>query len=421
MKKTFLFLGLFILTLATAMTSCTKSNSENNNGSNNGSNNTKNTIIIGDEVYEINSAFYDNDDDDDIELIFTCNDLIFDIELDDYAQIPTGTFELTRDGRHTAEVDMLFHDYEYDVTGALTISQSEDVFTITITGDAYKDREVKKFSMTFQGKLNNDDNGGNGGNGGGGTSSDNAIIIGETTYPIESSLYYVEYDDDDEPEVNLHFIGGAVVDINLENLNDLVPGTYNLTDDGLYEGDVDTAIEDFDIIGEMIVAKNNEIFTITITGVAVEDDIQLPFSLNYVGEIFNLSENSGSGQLTLNNISREMNLGAYAFEPVSNLSVITLTNNIDSDLCSISFIFMGVSELPVGTYQLSQIPNNGAMAAIEFNDDEYMVTDGELTITTNGDLSYTITANGNAFLYDDKSTVPFSCTYEGRLIEIIED
>lgn len=154
MKKTFL-LGLFILALTTLMTSCNKSNSENNssnNGSNNGSGSTSNIIIIGNDVYQINSAFYD-DDDDDIELTFTCNDLIFDIDLDNYDKIPTGTFEITHDGRHTAEVEMLFHDYEYDVTGALTISQSDDVFTITITGVAVEDYIQLPFSCTYEGRL----------------------------------------------------------------------------------------------------------------------------------------------------------------------------------------------------------------------------------------------------------------------------
>lgn len=153
MKKTFL-LGLFILALTTLMTSCNKSNSENNssnNGSNNGSGSTSNIIIIGNDVYQINSAFYD--DDDDIELTFTCNDLIFDIDLDNYDKIPTGTFEITHDGRHTAEVEMLFHDYEYDVIGALTISQSDDVFTITITGVAVEDYIQLPFSCTYEGRL----------------------------------------------------------------------------------------------------------------------------------------------------------------------------------------------------------------------------------------------------------------------------
>lgn len=156
MKKTFLLLGLFILSLTMAMTSCNDPEPENN-----GHNGTINSIIIGDDSYEIKSAvFVADESDNDAEMIFSCNDLVFNIDLEGYDKIPTGTFELTREGRYTAEADMLFHDYDYEVTGALTISESSNIISVTISGEAYKDRASKKFSLSYQGEFGN--SGGNG-------------------------------------------------------------------------------------------------------------------------------------------------------------------------------------------------------------------------------------------------------------------
>ena len=150
MKKTLLFLGLFILALTTII-SCKDSESESNN---NASSNETNATTIGDHKYKINSAMIFADEfENEIELSFYCDDLLFTIDLEGYMVLPTGTFEITREGRYTAEADMLFHDYAYDVTGALTISESSDVISVTISGNAYKDREPKRFSMTFQGDF----------------------------------------------------------------------------------------------------------------------------------------------------------------------------------------------------------------------------------------------------------------------------
>ena len=150
MKKTLLFLGLFILTLTT-MISCKDSESGSNN---NVSGNETNTITIGNREYKINSAMIFADEfENEIELSFYCDDLLFTIDLEGYLVLPTGTFELAREGRYTAEADMLFHDYDYDVTGAMTISESSDVISVIISGNAYKDREPKRFSMTFLGDF----------------------------------------------------------------------------------------------------------------------------------------------------------------------------------------------------------------------------------------------------------------------------
>ena len=281
MKKTLLFLGLFILALTTTLTSC------NNSDNNDGHNDSDNHITIGDRHYRINSAFVVADEiDKETELSFYCDDLLFTIDLEGQGKLPTGTFELTREGRYTAEVDMLFHDYDYEITGALTISESSDIIVITISGDAYKDRASKKFSMSFKGKLEN-----NGSNGGGAEiPSGNNILINETLFPIESALYYVE-NDFDGPEVNINFINknGAVVEISLDNLDDLTVGTYALTTQGLYQADVTTMMYDLEIIGELVISKDKDVYKATILGNAADDGIILPFAMNYEGEIVNTS------------------------------------------------------------------------------------------------------------------------------------
>lgn len=410
MKKTILFLGLFILALTTALTSCNEPEPEGSNSNN--------AITIGNDIHEITSAMFVADEfEKDVEITFFTNDFVFNIELDGYDKIPTGTFELTREGRYTAEADMLFHDYDYEITGALTISESSNVITVTISGDAYKDRASKKFSLNFQGELSN----GGDNSGGGEVPTDNSILINESLYSIRTALYYVE-NDGFTSELTMTFIGetapGAIVDITLDGLNDLIPGTYDLTSEGLYQAEAATIMNDFDIIGELVVEKNGNIYNVIISGNAVEDGIMVPFALNYKGELFNANEPTGSGNLTLNNVSRDVNSGAYTLDQGMNMSMITLTNDMDTDYCAINFVFMGSSEFPIGTHQLSQSTTNGAMALIEFSDNEYLVTDGEITITDKGDSSYTITASGNAMLFDYKTNIPFSCTYEGRLFEM---
>lgn len=279
MKKTLLFLGLFILALT--MTSC------NNSDNNDGNDDYGNHITIGDRAYHINSAFVVADEiDKETELSFYCDDLIFSIDLEGHGKLPTGTFEITREGRYTAEAEMLFHNYDYEITGALTISETSDIIVITISGDAYKDRASKKFSMSFKGKLEN-----NGNNGGGGEiPSGNNISINETLFPIENAFYYVE-NDFDGPEVNINFTNknGAVVEISLDNLDDLNVGNYALTEEGLYQADVTTIMYDLEIIGELVISKDNDVYKATILGNAVDDGIILPFAMNYEGEIVNTS------------------------------------------------------------------------------------------------------------------------------------
>lgn len=411
MKKTFLLLGLFILSLTMAMTSCNDPEPENN-----GHNGTINSIIIGDDSYEIKSAvFVADESDNDAEMIFSCNDLVFNIDLEGYDKIPTGTFELTREGRYTAEADMLFHDYDYEVTGALTISESSNIISVTISGEAYKDRASKKFSLSYQGEFGN-----SGGNGNGGEiPSGNTILINETTHPIRTALYYIE-NDGFETELTMTFIGETgpiIVDVSLDNINDLVSGTYDLTEEGLYQADVSTMMNDYDIIGELIVGKNGDIYNVTISGNAVDDDVLVPFALNYEGELFNANEPTGNGTLTINNVTKDINTGAVTSDAGMNMTFIEISNDIDSDYCSVAFVVKGGMETLVGTHQIGMDPMSGAIVAMEFLDQEYVGTTGELTIVKNGDV-YTITANGTSMLGDFKTDIPFSCSYEGKLFEM---
>lgn len=277
MKKTHLFLGLIILALTTTLTSC------NDRDNDNGHDNTHNHIIIGDRSYSINAAFLTEDKHDkETEISFYCDDLLFTIDLEGYEKLPTGTFELTREGRYNAEADMLFHDYDYEITGSLTISETSDNVVITISGDAYKDRNTKKFSLSYKGKLEKGDSNV------GEIPSGNNMLINEIIYPIESAVYYVE-NDFYGPEVNINFINkdGVVVEISLDNLNDITNGTYALTTDGLYQAEVISMMDDFDIVGELIISKNKDVHKVTISGNAFEGGVIIPFAMNYEGEIVN--------------------------------------------------------------------------------------------------------------------------------------
>ena len=46
---------------------------------------------------------------------------------------------------------------------------------------------------------------------------------------------------------------------------------------------------DLEIIGELVISKDNDVYKATILGNAVDDGIILPFAMNYEGEIVNTS------------------------------------------------------------------------------------------------------------------------------------
>lgn len=147
MKKTLLTLGLFILTLTMSLTSCKKDKTGE-------ANLTDNSITIDEEVYPIKTVLLIVDEfENEADVKFNCEELEFTIDLNGHKELPDGTFELTREGKYTAEVDMRYSDKDYDVTGSLTISKTDDIFAVTIIGDAYKDRAPKDFTLSYQGKI----------------------------------------------------------------------------------------------------------------------------------------------------------------------------------------------------------------------------------------------------------------------------
>lgn len=145
MKKTFYLMGLLLLTIAMTLTSCDKPVPETK----------ENTIVLGDDVYQINSAISIADNsDNDVELVFYCNDITLSVDLEGYKDVAVGVYDLAREGRYTAEVDVLGSDRDFDVTGTLAISIDENnLYNITISGEAYKDRGPRYFSMIYQGEL----------------------------------------------------------------------------------------------------------------------------------------------------------------------------------------------------------------------------------------------------------------------------
>lgn len=148
MKKAFYLMGLLFLSITMTLTSCNQKDSAPANEGN--------SIVLGDDLYNITSArsVIDNSD-NEVDLILYCNELTLSIDLDGQNEVAVGVYDLLREGRYTAEVDMNSSDKDYDVTGTLAISkvETDNVYSITISGEAYKDRAPLYFSMVYQGEL----------------------------------------------------------------------------------------------------------------------------------------------------------------------------------------------------------------------------------------------------------------------------
>lgn len=115
---------------------------------------TDNSITIGNDVYPIKSAFLIVDElENEVDVKFNCDELDFSIDLNGHKELPISTIELTREGKYTADADMRYSDVDYDVTGSLTISKTNETFNVTIIGDAYKDRAPKDFTLSYQGEI----------------------------------------------------------------------------------------------------------------------------------------------------------------------------------------------------------------------------------------------------------------------------
>jgi hypothetical protein len=145
MKKTFLFLGLFILSLSTILTSCNNEPDEVIL--------TNNVITIGDAISPITSVSSKTEDKDTFIIVDTdAIELVF--EFDNNESIPLGNIELTLNGSNTAEITMLWSGVEYILTGNLSISMSNDTYTLNAVGNAFSGYySFVPFSIYYNGKI----------------------------------------------------------------------------------------------------------------------------------------------------------------------------------------------------------------------------------------------------------------------------
>lgn len=146
MKKTFYLMGLLFLSLTMTLTSCNKDQTTENEG---------NSIVLGDDMHSITSALCTVDNpESEVDLTFYCNDLSLSIELKGEKELAVGVYELTREGRYTGEIDFYSSDRDYDATGTLAISETTDgVYTITLSGEALKDRGSRYLSLVYLGEI----------------------------------------------------------------------------------------------------------------------------------------------------------------------------------------------------------------------------------------------------------------------------
>lgn len=148
MKKTFYLMGLLLLSLTMSLTSCNNKDSAPENEGN--------SIVLGDDMYNITSALCTVDNpESEVDLTFYCSDLSLSIELKGEKELAVGVYELTREGRYTGEIDFYSSDRDYDATGTLAISIDEtgSIYTITLSGEAFKDRGGRYLSLVYQGEL----------------------------------------------------------------------------------------------------------------------------------------------------------------------------------------------------------------------------------------------------------------------------
>lgn len=147
MKKTVLLIGLFILTLSTLLTSC--DDNENDNVIL-----TDNVITIGDAISPITSVSSKTENDDTFIIVNTdAMQLIF--EFNDKQSIPTGNFSLTFDGNYNGEIIMVWSGVEYVLTGNLSISSSNNTYTLVAAGNAFLDYYTfVPFTIYYNGIIN---------------------------------------------------------------------------------------------------------------------------------------------------------------------------------------------------------------------------------------------------------------------------
>ena len=145
MKKTILLIGLLILSLSTILTSCDDDDETVIL--------TNNVITIGDAVSPITSVTSKTENDDTFIIINTdAMELIF--EFDGKQSIPTGSYELTFNGNYNGEITMAWSGVEYVLTGNITITSSNNTYTLTSVGNAFSDYYTfVPFSVYYSGNI----------------------------------------------------------------------------------------------------------------------------------------------------------------------------------------------------------------------------------------------------------------------------
>lgn len=149
MKKTLLLFGLFILSLPLIFTSCDENDGPDEVIL------TNNVITIGDAISPITSVF-NKTENDDAYLVVNTDAMELILEFDNKESIPTGNLQLTFNGDNNGEITMVWTGVEYVLTGDLSISLSNDVYTISAVGNAFLDYYTFiPFSLYYKGNIRN--------------------------------------------------------------------------------------------------------------------------------------------------------------------------------------------------------------------------------------------------------------------------
>ncbi|MBQ8222490.1 MAG: hypothetical protein IJZ87_03960 [Bacteroidales bacterium] len=147
MKKTILLIGLFILTLPLIFTSCDENDGPDEVIL------TSNVITIGDAISPITSVL-NKTENDDTYIIVNTDAMELILEFDKKQSIPTGNLQLTFNGDNNGEITMIWSGVEYVLAGDISISLSNDVYTISAAGNAFLDYYTfVPFSLYYNGKI----------------------------------------------------------------------------------------------------------------------------------------------------------------------------------------------------------------------------------------------------------------------------
>lgn len=151
MKKRFLLLIGALLSFSLMMINCSKRTGDVNLNANDNVV-IENIVNIGDNEFPINIVFGVVKD-NDIDINISTEDMSVVITLDNHDIIPTGSFELSTDGRYTAEAEMIGTELRYDLTGSLTIVSSDTLYSIKSSGNAAVGRATVPFTIDYKGEI----------------------------------------------------------------------------------------------------------------------------------------------------------------------------------------------------------------------------------------------------------------------------